>query len=345
MELEVTLDTQQSLVESFSTLVYKNTPLAHFKKQFAIACRDCSTDSEIKPTLLKDIQRSFRAVINYLNTKIYRSNLDTEQQKALGEWAHQEFIAFVLLGTWPSRSFRKPQDIAGDHHTIKQIYANGNQERRAIGHVVNHCFFEEPACKAVVNRKNYIIEEVRQLLNANQGQDLHVTSVACGPAEELFSVYEQLADADKKQLKATGLDLDLRACSYVEDKAKQQRLRGHFRVHHADILKPHTYPSFLEPQDLVYSMGLTDYFSDRLCVKTLNNIYDILKPGGEVIVGNFHARCPSRVFLDYMLDWPLIYRTEEDMERIFAASKFGESQVYVDYEEERVNMLVRCKKR
>ncbi len=92
-------------------------------------------------------------------------------------------------------------------------------------------------------------------------------------------------------------------------------------------------------------MGLTDYFSDRLCVKTLNNIYDILKPGGEVIVGNFHARCPSRVFLDYMLDWPLIYRTEEDMERIFAASKFGESQVYVDYEEERVNMLVRCKKR
>lgn len=345
MDIEATIDTQSSLVDSLTHSIYQQTPLAHFKTQFAKACRACSAQSEIDESLKKDIQQSFRAIVNSVNNKVYHSDLNDEQQQALGDWAHSEFVAFILLGTWPSRSFRKPQDIAGDHHTIKQIYAGGSQERRAIGHVVNHCFFEEPACKAVVNRKNYIMEEVLQQLNAKSEGILHVTSVACGPAEELFGVFEQLADDNKKKLKATGLDLDLRACSYVEDAIKQQRLRGQFRVHHADILKPHTYPAHLEPQDLVYSMGLIDYFSDRLCVKTLNNIYDILKPGGEVIVGNFHTRCSSRVFLDYMLDWPLIYRTEEDMERLFAASKFADSPVYVDYEEERVNMLVRCKKR
>ena len=74
-------------------------------------------------------------------------------------------------------------------------------------------------------------------------------------------------------------------------------------------------------------------------------MYDMLKPGGEVVVGNFHISCGSRVFLDYMLDWKLVYRTEEDMKRLFSLSKFGSSEVSVDFESEGVNMLARCTKK
>jgi hypothetical protein len=91
-------------------------------------------------------------------------------------------------------------------------------------------------------------------------------------------------------------------------------------------------------------MGLVDYFSDKLVIKILNNIYHILRPHGEVIIGNFHTNCDSRLFLDYLLDWKLIYRTEEDMSRLFAKSNFGDNSVNIDFEEQGINMLARCVK-
>lgn len=68
----------------------------------------------------------------------------------------------------------------------------------------------------------------------------------------------------------------------------------------------------------------------------------MLKSNGEVIIGNFHSNCDSRLFLDYLLDWKLIYRTEQDMANLFSKSKFGNSPVIIDFEEQGVNMLARC---
>ncbi len=91
-------------------------------------------------------------------------------------------------------------------------------------------------------------------------------------------------------------------------------------------------------------MGLVDYFKDRATIKIINRMFDMLKPGGEIVIGNFHVSCNSRAFLDYLLDWKLIYRTEEDMRRLFSKSSFGASEVIIDFEPCGVNMLARCKK-
>jgi hypothetical protein len=94
----------------------------------------------------------------------------------------------------------------------------------------------------------------------------------------------------------------------------------------------------------MYSIGLIDYFQDKLVVQLMNWIYDSLRPGGKAILGNFDPQCPDRAFLDHLLEWRLIYRSPNDMRRLFAASKFGQREVDVRYEQRGINLFASCTK-
>lgn len=90
---------------------------------------------------------------------------------------------------------------------------------------------------------------------------------------------------------------------------------------------------------MIYSVGLFDYFSDRVAVRVLDWAHDMLRPGGKVCIGNFHPRNPFRVFMDEVMDWSLTYRKEEDMRKLFRKSKFGRDCKII-YEAERVDLFV-----
>ena len=95
----------------------------------------------------------------------------------------------------------------------------------------------------------------------------------------------------------------------------------------------------------MYSIGLIDYFEDRFVIALLNYAHQILGKGGRVILGNFHPSSIGKAFMDHILDWKLIHRTEDDMNRIFAASRFGEPCTRIEYEAERVNLFAEGVKR
>lgn len=327
--------------------IIANSQLLMFKKDFADAVTAIKNTGEVSDDLKQCIRKSFRMTIAYINHMVYQSTrLSEEERVAVGEWARQEFLPYSLLGSWSSRSFIKPQRIAGDHYTIQQIYSNGSNERRGIGAIINMCFFNEPACKAVENRKNYIAAVILEKISTRSDKTLplQIASIASGPSEEIFDVYTALGDANKKHLNVLGIDKDKRACASVDDIINTKKLGHLFSTASYDVLMLGKYPHLAQSQDLVYSMGLLDYFKDKLVVKILNRMYDMLKPGGEIIVGNFHTQCDSRLFLDYLLDWPLIYRTEGDFRRLFAESQFGRSEVTIHFEDEQVNMLIHCTK-
>lgn len=43
--------------------------------------------------------------------------------------------------------------------------------------------------------------------------------------------------------------------------------------------------------------------------------------------------------MDHLLDWKLIHRTEDDMNRLFEASKFGRPCDEIRFEAERINLF------
>jgi hypothetical protein len=190
-----------------------------------------------------------------------------DQKEAIGKWIHQEFIAFCLLGSCSSRGFNKPQNIAGDHHTIKQIYDGGTQAKNSVSQVANLCFLEEPGCKAVNNRRLYMQNHLIKEISLSNEKPYCVTSIACGPATEVFNIYDELDKKAYAKLKVIGIDMDKRACASVDDRIQAQKLQAYFSTQAHNVLSLGKYTYLNNTQDLVYSMGLVDYFSDKLVIK------------------------------------------------------------------------------
>ena len=70
----------------------------------------------------------------------------------------------------------------------------------------------------------------------------------------------------------------------------------------------------------------------------------MLRPGGKVILGNFHPRNPTKAMMDHVLDWKLTHRDEADMNRLFEESAFGRACTEIQYEPGRVNLFASCVK-
>jgi hypothetical protein len=98
----------------------------------------------------------------------------------------------------------------------------------------------------------------------------------------------------------------------------------------------------IEPQDLIYSIGLIDYFNDAFVIKFLNYLHGLLKPSGKIILGNFHPNNSSRAYMDHVLEWELIHRTEDDMNRLFSSSDFNSPCTNIQFEEEGINLFAEC---
>jgi hypothetical protein len=79
-------------------------------------------------------------------------------------------------------------------------------------------------------------------------------------------------------------------------------------------------------------------------IRLLNFIHDLLRPGGRVIVGNFHPSNRSRALMDHVFDWKLIHRDEGDMNRLFRASSFASDCSEILYEQQEINLFACCQR-
>ena len=64
---------------------------------------------------------------------------------------------------------------------------------------------------------------------------------------------------------------------------------------------------------MVYCAGLFDYLSDQVCRKLMNFFYGLVAPGGFLLSTNVSKSNPARNWMEYVLDWYLIYRDSEQM--------------------------------
>ena len=88
-------------------------------------------------------------------------------------------------------------------------------------------------------------------------------------------------------------------------------------------------------------MGLFDYLTPPVAKGVLGKMISLLKPGGELLVGNFHVENPSRYYMEYWLDWVLFYREEADFHEMLPPDFKGEIKVM--FENTRSQMFLHLK--
>ncbi len=306
---------------------FKSEMLALDKQLVAGAAAEAETQHRVSETCT--------AVVDHFRQHIEG---DHAREDDLATYMFRETFPYFTLSRLIDRSYVKPRGYAGDYLTIEMVYANEAGGDRRLGRYIDRWFLDIPASRAVKNRRQLLADIVSGVAAENAGTPVHVTSLASGPAREIFDVVSKDCSLD---LRATCVDIDAEALAYTWEMANRMAVNERFRFVQANVVKLALGRESIElrDQDLVYSVGLIDYLGDRLVVALLDWIHDRLHPGGSVIVGNFDIANPSKPFMDHLLEWKLIHRTADNLVTLFQRSKFRSAPVEVLTEDTGINLF------
>jgi CRP-like cAMP-binding protein/SAM-dependent methyltransferase len=297
---------------------------------------------QIPEALASEIKQGFKAMLVEIARGIGdSSSVDIHVREEMGARLKTELLPYMLLTQTAERFYSKPRGYAGDFFTIECIYRNIPAGSGRLGPLLDECFLDGFPAKAVRNRRGLLADEIRRTVEETGGE-VRIASLACGPAREVFDVFQALDDANRPTV--TLLDIDAEALAFVADRAKEHEFQHHINAVSANLIYLALGRQKLElpPQHLVYSIGLIDYFNDKLVLRLIDYVHSLLEPGGRVILGNFHPNNVDKAFMDHILDWRLIHRTEDDMDRLFAKSKFGRKCTQIRFEQEGINLFAEC---
>lgn len=264
--------------------------------------------------------------------------------------AHQDFIRgseyyhIVQEAPFYWRIMNKPNGYAGDAVMMSYIYRNQFEGKTPFGMFLHKHAVSTVACQAVRNRKQYLTQQIIRRDGGN------ILSLAAGPAQEILDVITTCRENGYKFL---ALDHDMDTLTkfdfsnqdprfrYALANAFQIISRSYLTARPRKLMKRFCHPrkdfkgmNFLmglikydlvylkkEEFDLVYSSGLFDYIKtfplddDKGTTALTKNLFDLIKPGGSLIIGNFSQNNPRdlRFVMEYIYDWQLIHRTKSDI--------------------------------
>lgn len=265
-------------------------------------------------------------------------------KERVGAQLQRELLPFVMLSENADRWLSKPRGYAGDFYTIEKMYCDIPEGTGRVGLLLDSFFLNLPSVVAVRNRREVLVKEILATVDEARkiGRAARVSSLACGPAREIFDVFGSLEN--RSDLLATLIDLDEQAIDFVRGLRNENHLIEHIRLVNENLiyLTRGETEYKLPPQDFIYSIGLIDYFSDQFVVSLIDFAYDSLSPGGRLLLGNFHPDNQAKAMMDYIFDWRLIHRREEEMNELFLASKFGKACSRIIYEKQNINLFAEC---
>jgi SAM-dependent methyltransferase len=319
--------------------------LEDLKSRFTAADKEALQNGRVSDSTATEIEQRFAGCAGLMNEVLgERSGLNEHVRDELGGRVKLDLLPFLLLTTCAEQMYSKPRGYAGDFMSLEVIYQNQAQGSGRLGPLIDRCFQDLPAAQAVRNRRALLAEEIRRTCAPVSDSAARITSLACGAAPEVFDV---LADSgDSQRLHATLIDIDEEALVFVQRRARQSGVLDRLTLAQANLvyLAVGRHRLELPPQDLVYSVGLIDYFHDPFVLKLMNYAHALLRPGGRLILGSFHPANPSRAIMEHVLEWNLIHRTEDDLHNLFAASAFGRPCTRIRFEPLGVNMFAECVK-
>ena len=241
---------------------------------------------------------------------------------------HQAYVRrqlqpLLLSAPFAFRSITKPLGYAGDYEIVNMILRDPHEGGSLYAKILNRWFLKQPPAEAHRNRVKYLTERLRdETLRVNaKGKKLKVLNVGAGPAKEVQDFLEQSVLSNSAELML--LDFNDETLRYgqkvIEDcrrrYARKTRLQF-IKKSVAQLLrgKSRGVASFpAQHYDFVYCAGLLDYLTDAVSKQLIQILYENLAPGGLCVVTNVDASNPIQHWLEYILEWSLIYRSSEQM--------------------------------
>jgi extracellular factor (EF) 3-hydroxypalmitic acid methyl ester biosynthesis protein len=244
-----------------------------------------------------------------------------EEHERHGFYLRRQAWPYIVTTDFLRHINVKPRGYAGDADSMVMLYRDEYLGRTAFNRLLHKHSVNTSAAHAVRYRRHLIPRILREVTARFAGLPRHgfrFLSLAAGPALELEDVFVEPDDFERFQV--TLLDQDAYALEVARGTVSAIEAARRDRIQLRTIQE--SVRTMLRSQDLaaqlgsyqfVYSMGLFDYLTPPVARAVLARTWELLLPGGTIVIGNYHIQNPSRVYMEYWGDWPLYYRTEQSL--------------------------------
>lgn len=226
---------------------------------------------------------------------------------------------FFLTSTLWHQAIRKPLGYPGDYQLMSRLY-----EAEILGSTA----FERGLDSLGYYTGEFVgsrMQSVKQAVDRTVGTASNtarprICSLGCGPARE---VVEHIRDTPESNAEFILIDQDENALQKAADDSndvitRETSGRGDVTINIRNVsvsrlLRRAALGDLIAGSDLIYAVGLFDYFGDRTCKTLTHELFRHLKPGGQLIVGNMKRGSDLLWPLEYICDWSLNYRTADEV--------------------------------
>jgi extracellular factor (EF) 3-hydroxypalmitic acid methyl ester biosynthesis protein len=236
-------------------------------------------------------------------------------------YVRREIHPIVLCSPFLYRTYTKPLGYAGDYEMVNMMLRNPYEGGSAFAKLLNFALLNTEPVVAHRNRIDFLVEKLRSecARRVTKGRT-RVFNLACGPAVEVQRFLREYDESDLAEIDL--LDFNAETLEYTRERIQESRQAGgretlvrYFQRSVHQLLRAATQggEEDFANYDIVYCAGLFDYLSQRVCKRLVELFCTMIKPGGIVIVTNVAAANPRKAWMEYVMEWNLIYRDESEM--------------------------------
>ncbi len=305
--------------------------------------------SEIRAAAVRDTFPGFCALFDerMIALEDETAGFLREEHEAHGFYFRKQVWDLIEASAFLRRTNLKPRGYAGDSEMMRMVYDDAFVDGSIFAQLLHRHPIQTTAADAVRNRRRMVARIVSERRADRPGRRVRVMSVACGPACELRDMVRTPADAEGLEL----VLLDQDAAALAEAQANRDRLAAEVGAAPPLRLVQDSVRTMLRTRDLssrwgrfdvIYTLGLFDYLTTRVARAVLGRLYELVLPGGELVVGNFHERNPTRAYMEYWMDWVLVYRREDEL--LDLARDLPGAQTSLSFDQTGIQIFLRLRK-
>jgi extracellular factor (EF) 3-hydroxypalmitic acid methyl ester biosynthesis protein len=297
--------------------------------ELGVRSQPSANRNELERELIKELQNPILPSLIPLFERFEEtcSKIEDELRPAHGTYVKRQIHPVVLCAPFFYRTFRKPLGYAGDYEMVNMMLRDPLEGGSMFAKMLNLFFLNTPPVVAHRNRITFLVEKLKdeiQRVSSLESRPCRIFNLGCGPARE---IQELLATSDlSNQAKFTLLDFNDETLQHTGRLLEVLRVK-HQRTTQVQMIKKSVHqilkdagkplPDMMPASyDLVYCAGLFDYLSDRICKKLMSVFYDLVAPGGLLVATNVDSSNPSKNWMEYVVEWHLVYRDRKILETL-----------------------------
>ena len=299
-----------------------------------------SIDNAIKkgeidaPTASKDVLIETNKVLKQ-GDKLEDILNDSEYLKKIKGLFRISGAPYALQSQSVKHALEKPGGYAGDYEMLEFIY-NNKPLSEGLGYCADETFLADDYAKAVRNRKDTMKKKLKAFLESDP-KDFNILNIACGASRDLRELFAENTFQLTGKTTFTLIDKSKEALDFSKEQLKDHPSGTEFLFYNHsvyDYLKePDKYHKLLAGQDVVYSIGLADYIPEDALMKQIGFFYDLLKPGGKLIIAHKDSKNYHPLLPDWWADWTFYLRNIDDVVNLAKSSPIKNYKLNVEQED------------